>query len=201
MIRLVVALVGLAVFGAIFAAIYYDPENRVQVENPPAFVVAPGEARQTTLQPTIAGTPVAVHLRVTGGAIDLYVMEKEWSDSLAGRGELNLSRPFSYLADQSRIGLEGTADFALISDGVSELLLVFDNSDDHYLNDTVPDPAGPTQGTVSIEMTIRYLKEEKRSLVLGYIAAAPSVLLVAVTLGRKAWRLRRERQARKAGKR
>lgn len=195
MIRLAVALVGLAVFGAVFISIYYDPDNRLRVENPPAFQVAPGEARQTTLQPTIPGTPVAVRLRVTGGPIDLYVMEKEWSDSLAGRGELNLSRPFSYFADQSRIGLEGTADFALISDGVSELLLVFDNSDNHYLDDTVPDVTGPTQGAVSIEMTVRYLKEEHRSLVLGYLAAVPSVLLVLVTLGRKAWRWRNGRKA------
>ena len=195
MIRLAVALVGLAVFGAVFVSIYYDPDNRLQVENPPAFQVAPGEARQTTLQPTIPGTPIAVHLRVTGGPIDLYVMEKEWSDSLAGRGELNLSRPFSYFADQSRIGLDGTTDFALISDGVSELLLVFDNSDNHYLDDTAPDVAGPTQGAASIEMTVRYIKEEQRSLVLGYLAATPSILLVLVTLGRKAWRWRNDRRA------
>ena len=32
MIRLAIALVGLAIFGAIFASIYYDPDNRVQVE-------------------------------------------------------------------------------------------------------------------------------------------------------------------------
>jgi len=195
MIRLVVALVGLAVFGAVFASIYYDPDNRLQVENPAAFQVAPGEARQTTLQPTIAGTPITVHLRVTGGPIDVYVMEKEWSDSLAGAGRLDLTRPFSYSAEHSRIGLQDTIDFALLSDGATELLIVFDNSDNHYLNDTVPDLDGPTQGTVSIEMTIRYLKEEHRSLVLGYIAAAPSVLLVLVTLGRKAWRVRKERKA------
>ena len=194
MIRIAVALVGLAVFGAVFASIYYDPDNRLHVENEPAFQVAPGEARQTTLQPTIPGTPVAVHLRVTGGAIDLYVMEKEWSDSLAGGGVLDLGRPFSFDAEHSRIGLEGATDFALLSDGVTELLLVFDNSDNHYLNDTVPDLAGPTGGAVSIEMTVRYLKEESRSLVLGYIAAAPSVLLVLLTVGRKWLRWRRERR-------
>lgn len=193
MIRLVIALVGLAIFGAVFASIYYDPANRVQVDSAPAFQVAPGEARQTTLQPTVPGTPITIHLRVTGGPIDLYVMEKEWSDSLARDGRLDLSLPFSYVAQQSRIGLEGAADFTVVSDGVTEWLLVFDNSDNHYLNDTVPDPTGPTHGEVSLEMTIRYVKEEHRSLVLGYIAAAPSVLLVLVTLGRKALRVRRGR--------
>ena len=50
MIRITVALVGLAVFGAVFAAIYYDPDNRLQVDTAPAFQLAPGEARQTTIQ-------------------------------------------------------------------------------------------------------------------------------------------------------
>lgn len=195
MIRLTVALLGLAVFGAVFASIYYDPDNRLQVESAPTFQVAAGEARQTTLETTAAGTPIAVHLRVTGGPIDVYVMEKEWSDSLAGEGRLDLSRPFSYLAEHSRLGLDGAADISLVSDGVTEYLLVFDNSDSHYLNDTVPDTASPTQGTASIEMTVRYLEEEHRSLVLGYIAATPSVLLVAITLGRKAARARRRRAA------
>lgn len=193
MIRLTVALVGLAVFGAIFALIYYDPDNRLHVESAPAFQLAPGEARQTTLQPTIPGTPIAVQVRATGGAFDLYVLEKEWSDSLAGEGRLDLSRPFSHYAEHSRIGLAGEADFALVSDGVTEYLLVFDNSDNHYLNDTVPDMAGPTRGTVSIQITIRYLEEETRSLMLGYIAATPSVLLVVLTLWRRAraWRAAR----------
>lgn len=195
MIRITVALVGLAVFGAIFASIYYDPDNRLKTETAPAFQLAPGEARQTTLQPTIPGTPVAVEVHATGGAFDLYVMEKEWSDSLASQGRLSLQQPFSYYAEHSRLGLVGEADFALISDGVTEYLLVFDNSDNHYHNDTVPDVGGPTQGTVSIQITIRYLEEETRSLMLGYIAAAPSVLLVAFTLWRKARRSRLERAA------
>jgi hypothetical protein len=194
-IRITIALVGLAVFGAVFALIYYDPDNRLQVEHAPAFQLAPGEARQTTLQPTIAGTPVAVEVHATGGTFDLYVMEKEWSDSLAGAGRLALERPFSYYAEHSRIGLDGDASFSLLSDGVTEYLLVFDNSDNHYLNDTVPDLSGPTGGTVSVQITIRYLEEETRSLVLGYIAAAPSVLLVAFTLGRKIRRVVRERKA------
>lgn len=195
MIRLTIALVGLAVFGAVFALIYYDPDNRLQTERAPVFQLAPGEARQTTLQPTDAGTPITVEVHATGGTFDLYVMEKEWSDSLAGEGRLALERPFSYYAEHSRIGLDREATFALVSDGVTEYLLVFDNSDNHYENDTVPDLTGPTHGTVSISITIRYIEEESRSLMLGYIAAAPSVLLVAFTLGRKLRRWARERKA------
>lgn len=195
MIRITVALVGLAVFGAIFASIYYDPDNHLKTESSPAFQLAPGEARQTTLQPTIPGTPIAVEVHVTGGALDLYVMEKEWSDALAGGGRLSLQKPFSYYAEHSRLGLQGSTDFALISDGVTEYLLVFDNSDNHYANDTVPDETGPTQGAVSIQVTIRYLEEETRSLMLGYIAATPSVLLVAFTVWRKVRRRRLEQLA------
>jgi hypothetical protein len=193
-IRITIALVGLAVFGAVFALIYYDPDNQLHTDHP-AFQLAPGEARQTTLQPTIPGTPISVEVRVIGGAFDLYVMEKEWSDSLAGDGRLSLEQPFSYYAEHSRIGLAGETTFSLLSDGVTEYLLVFDNSDNHYLNDTVPDVTGPTQGAVSVRITIRYLEEETRSLVFGYIAAAPSVLLVAFTVGRKVRRWARARKA------
>jgi hypothetical protein len=194
MIRITIALLGFVVFGAIFATIYYDPDNRVKVDTDPAFIVGPGEARQTTIEPTAAGTPIAIHLRVTGSAIDVYVMEKEWSDSLAGGGRLDLSQPFSYSSELSRIGLQGVADFVILSDGLTEHLLVFDNSDSHYLNDTVPDVTGPTRGTANVEMTVRYIDVEHRSLVLGYIAAAPSIILVAFTLARKGLRWRRSRR-------
>lgn len=201
MIRITVALVGLAVFGAIFAAIYYDPDNHQKVESAPAFIVAPGEARQTTIDPTVPGTAIIVQLRVVGGPIDVYVMEKEWSDSLAGAGRLDLAQPFSYFAERSTIGLAGEKEFAIVSDGVTPYLLVFDNSDSHYLNDSVPDPESPTHGQASVQMTIRYVEEEHRSLVLGYIAATPSVLLVAFTIGRKVvrWNRRRARGSQSRG--
>lgn len=196
MIRLTVALVGLVVFGALFAAIYYDPDNRLKTETSPAFQLAAGEVRQTVLQPTIAGTPIAIELRTEGNPFDLYVMEKDWSDALAQDGRLSLDGPFSYDASRSRIGLQGEAVFAILSDGQTEHVLVFDNSDNHYANDTVPDLNGTNAGTISIQITIRYIEEESRSLVLGYLAAAPSVLLVLFTLGRKVKRLRDERRAR-----
>lgn len=186
MIRLVLALLGFTIFGALFAGIYYAPGNvHYKEEGAPAFSLAPGEARQTTLQATIPQTPIVVEVQAFGGPFDLYVMEKEWSDPLAGDGRLSLDQPFSYLADHSRIGLDGRTDFALLSDGITEYVLVFDNSDAYYQNDTVPNLASPSNGTVSVQVTIRYLEEETRSLILGYVAATPSVLLVAITLVRK----------------
>lgn len=198
MIRIVVALLGLTLFGALFAGIYYAPDNlHYKEEGAPAFSLAPGEVRQTTLQPTVAQTPIVVEVRTFGGAIDLYVMEKAWSDPLAGDGRLSLQRPFAYLAQHSQVGLDGLADFTLLSDGVTEYVLVFDNSDAYYLNDTVPDLASPGNGTVSVQTTIRYLEEETRSLMLGYVAATPSILLVALTLVRI---VRRHRGARRDAK-
>jgi hypothetical protein len=190
MMRLTVALVGLAVFGALFAAIYYAPRNlEVRQEGAPVFQLAPGEAKQTVLQPTVDGTPVIVRLVVLGGPIDVFVMEKDWSDSLAKGGSLNLDRPFSFDAEHSRIGANGTLDLVLHSDGFTSRLLVFDHSDAYYEGDTVPGNA-----TAAIRMTVTYVAEEARSLVLGYLAAIPSVLLVVVTFGRKARRLVRHRR-------
>ena len=185
--RLTIALLGLAVFGALFAGVYYAPRNlQPREEGAPAFQLAPGEAKQSVLQPTIEGTPIVVRVEVTGSPIDLYVMEKDWSDTLAGQGSLSLDGPFSYYAEHSRFNLSGSYDLVLVSDGATEYLLVFDATDTYYANDTLPGP-GPS----AIRLTTLYVEEQTRSLVLGYIAAVPSVLLVVLTLGRKLVRLRR----------
>jgi hypothetical protein len=189
MMRVTIALLGLAVLGALFAGVYYAPRNvQVREEGAPAFQLAPGEAKQSVLQPTIPGTPIVVRLQVTGSPIDLYVMEKDWSDELPDAGQLVLDQPFSYYAAHSRFNVTGTHDLVLVSDGATQYLLVFDASDTYYADDTPPGP-----GPAAVHLTIHYVDEQTRSLVLGYIAATPSVLLVVLTLGRKALRIRRER--------
>lgn len=185
--RITIALLGLAVFGALFAGVYYAPRNlEPREEGAPAFQLAPGEAKQSVLQPTIAGTPIVVRVEVTGSPVDLYVMEKDWSDSLAGQGSLSLDQPFSYYSEHSRFNVTGTHDLVLVSDGKTEYLLVFDATDTYYADDTPPgtQPSG-------IRLTTHYVEEQSRSLLFGYIAAVPSVLLVALTLGRRMVRLRR----------
>jgi hypothetical protein len=188
MIRLIVALVGLAVFGAIFAGIYYAPENlEFKQQGVPAFNLAPGEVAQTTLPPTKAGTPILVQIR-TVSPIDVYVMESGWSTFLPSGGKLQLDRPFSFDAAHSILGLNGSAEFSLISDGITPIQLVLDNSDNFYDGDTVPDLDSSTGGQASAHLTIRYLQEEQKSLMLGYLATIPSILLVVITLLRKARR-------------
>ncbi|HUR62119.1 MAG TPA: hypothetical protein VM286_07115 [Candidatus Thermoplasmatota archaeon] len=191
MVRLVVSLLGLAVLFALFAGTYYAPENIQAKTAAPSFQVGPGESQQVRLLPTIAGTPILVRLQAVGGPIDVFVMQKEWADRLADAGDLNLTQPFSYEAGPSRMAVNGTYEFTLVSDGQTEHLVLLDNSDAHYLGDAVPDPSGPTNGTVIIELTIHYLQEEERSLVLAYIAATPGVALVLFTIGHRMWRMAR----------
>ncbi|MCA1812112.1 MAG: hypothetical protein LC623_08900 [Halobacteriales archaeon] len=189
--RLVVSLLGLAVLFAVFAGTYYAPENLRTKTAAPSFQVAPGDNAQVRLLPTTAGTPIAVQIHAVGGPIDVYVLEKEWADRLAQQGELNLTQPFSFDAGPSRANVTGSYEFALVSDGRTEHLLVLDNGGDFYRGGAVPDLRSPTNGTVSVELTIHYLQEEERSIWFAYLAATPGVALVVFTIGHRVWRTRR----------
>ena len=186
--RLVGSLLGLAVIFAIFAGTYYAPQNIRTKTAAPSFQISAGETQQVRLLPTIAGTPILVHLDAVGGPIDVYILEKEWADRLANNGDLNLTQPFSYEAGPSRTNVNGSYEFTLVSDGHTEQLLVLDNSDNYYTGDAVPDPNGPTNGTVSVQLTVHYLQEEARSLWFAYVAATPGVALVLFTIGHRIWR-------------
>lgn len=192
MFRLLAALLGLAVVFAVFAGIYYAPSNVELRERSGAFNLAAGEVRQEGLQPTLAGSDIVVEVQILEGEVDIYVMDKEWASALPGDGRLNLDRPFSYHASLSRTHVNDTHTFTLRSDGQTWTSVVFDNSDNYYDGDATPDPNGT--GEARIKLTARFVDEEDRSLILGYLAVIPSVLLVVVTLGRS-WS--RHRQARK----
>lgn len=197
MFRLLAALLGLAVLGAIFAGIYYAPENhRFKEDGVPAFNPAAGDVRSFGVQPTVRGSPIQIEVHVLAGVVDVYLMEKEWAASLPvpGEGRLGLERPFSFHAEHSAVGVNGTWTTTLVSDGTTWHTLVIDNSDNYYANDTVPQD----NETARVQIVTRYLDQERRSLVLGYLAVLPCALLVLVTLGRQAVRWRRERRARRA---
>ncbi len=182
--RSVTFLLGSAVIAAVFAGIYYAPGNeQARTEGRPAFNLAPGEVRQTGIQPTLEGTPILVEL-VVDGEIDVYVMEKEWAASLADErvDALRLDQPFSFDRELSRTMVNDTYTFSLVSDGLTWMSVVLDNSDNYYDGDSA------SNRTANVHVTIRFIEEESRSLTLGYIAAVPSVLLVVMTIGRQAWR-------------
>ncbi len=181
MIRIIVALLVLAVLGAVFAGIYYAPRNfEVREQGKAAFGMGPGEVQLELLPRGPVGSPILVKVQAFG-ALDLYVVNEEWTRHIAGGGRLSLENPFSYYSHLSQVGLNGSVEFTLISDGATNFVLLFDNSDNYYANDTIPQ----STGAVTYQWSARYLEQEARSLVLGYLAAVPSVLLVAVTIGRK----------------
>ncbi len=181
MIRILTALLGLAVIGALFAGVYYGAEGlELRESRPPAFNIAPGEVRVDFLEPSIAGGPITVHLDIQGPPIDVYVMDEEWVARLTDSGTINLSQPFSFHREFSRLGVNGSTDLAVVADGETRLALVLDHSDNHYANDTIPEPH-----VVGVKVTTRYLDEERRSLTLGYLAATPSVILVGLTIQRR----------------
>lgn len=191
MFRLLAALLGLAVVLAVFAGIYYAPANvELRERGIGAFNLAAGEVRQEGLQPTLEGSDIVVEVEVLEGAVDIYVMDKEWASALPSNGRLSLERPFSYHAAQSRTHVNDTHTFTIRSDGETWTSVVFDNSDNYYDGDAVPDQ----NGTARIKVTARFVDEEDRSLMLGYLAVAPSVLLVVVTLGRSWSRYREARE-------
>lgn len=178
--RFFVFLIGTAVIAAIFAGIYYAPENhQARVEGSPAFNLAPGEVRQDGLGPTLPDTPIAVTVEVLTGTVDLYVMDKEWASRLSQDFALSLQEPFSYHRGWSAIHVNDTHAFTIISDGETWHSIVFDNSDNYYEGDAA------SNETARLKVTVRYIEDEERSLMLGYIAATPSVLLVGATFGRQ----------------
>jgi len=182
MIRLVVALLGLGVIGAVFVGVYYaSPEGTRK----PPYNLAPGEVESDQLQPAGKGEVIELGIQVTGGPIDVYIMEAAQAQLLVEGGAMHLDRPFSYRSSLSRLNVTGHTVVTIVSDGETPLSVILDNSDNYY-NDTVP------QGDASVRLVTRYPAEENRNLLLGYLAAMPSVLLVALTLWRKQKRARKQ---------
>ncbi len=196
MIRAITALLGLTIIGAVFAGIHYADGNAELRRNATPFNLAPGEVQDDFIEPSVPGGPITVEITVTLGTVDIYIMDREWEDHVLDSQNkvLNLSKPFSYHKQWSKIGVNGTYTFSLIGDGEKRYAILIDNSDNYYDNDTVPDTRGPGGGAANIRIETRYLAEETKSLVWGFIAATPSIILVIYTLGRQVKRWRREKQ-------
>lgn len=178
--RTLLALLGLGLFGALFAGLYYAPEVESVERERAAFNLAPGEVRPDFIESSIPGGLITVNVTIFGGPIDIWVMDEEWAAStLRGDNGMDLSQPFSYHKEHTRLNITGTQSWTFIGDGATRLAFVLDHGDAHY-NDT-----GATEEPVRIHIKTRYLEEEERSLVYGYLAATPSVLLVVLTIGKQ----------------
>ncbi len=193
MMRSMIFLVGASVLGAIMAAAYYAPDNLEFHESSSAYNLGPGEVKQDTVHPSLAGSDIVYEIEVRGGSIDVYVMERPWAASLSTRGNIDLSQPFSFDAGLSKTHVNGTFSFVIHSDGETTYNVIFDNSDNFYAGDAGEDG---NQTTARVSTVVRFVELESQSLTFGYLATIPSILLVVVTFGRQYKRWRRGRKAR-----
>lgn len=182
--RILVGLIGLAVFGAVFAGLAQDAASHRRSST--AFQIAPGEARTDQVQPGSGDGNITVDVEVVQGVVDIFVVEAALTPDLV-RGQLRLDRPFSYRAEYSRLHVAGNLSVELPADTTYDIVL--DNSDAYYEGDATPD------GVAVVELKVRYPVDEKGSLVLGVVAALPSLLLVGFTLARALRRHGRRRRA------
>lgn len=188
MLRITVALLGFAVFGAMFAAAYYQP-TEVERELPsPKFRLAPGEMAPDFIEPGAKGENITVNVTVVeGGPIDVYVMDMENLTLRALNGTtygFNMSDRVSYNQTYSAFNITGYHNFTFVADGENRTALLIASRMPY--NDSQPRSEQVTE--VSVQM--RYWDREDRSLVMAYVMATPSVLLIGYTIYR---RVRRHR--------
>lgn len=183
MLRITVALLGFAVFGAMFAAAYYQP-TEVERELPtPKFRLAPGEMSPDFIEPGAKGENITVNVTVvTGGPVDVYVMNMENLTLRALNGTtygFNLSERVAYNQTYSAFNLTGYHNFTFQADGENRTALLIASRMPY--NGSRPLQEQVTE--VSVEM--RFWDREDRSLVMAYLLAMPSVLLIGYTLYRR----------------
>lgn len=188
MLRITVALLGFAVFGAMFAAAYYQP-TEVERELPsPKFRLAPGEMAVDFIEPGAKGENVTVNVTaLEGGPIDVYVMDMENLTLRALNGTtygFNMSDRVAYNQTYSALNLTGYHNFTFVADGENRTALLIASRMPYNGSQ----PASEQVTEVSVQM--RYWDREDRSLVMAYVMATPSVLLIGYTIYR---RVRRHR--------
>lgn len=181
--RLIVVLLGFAVFGALFAAAYYQPQD-VERELPtPKFRLAPGEMAADFIEPGAQGENITVNITVLdGGPIDAYLMNMENLTLRALNGTtygFQLGENVSYNASLSRQNITDRYDFTFVADGENRTALLIASRMQPDANRT----AGENVTAVAVHM--RYIDTEQRSLVMGYVMAAPSVLLIGYVAYRR----------------
>lgn len=188
--RLLTALLILAAMGAVLAAAAYQPEEVEREQVHPKFRLAPGEGVPDFIEPVDTGEEVTVNITVLrGGPVDVFVMNMENLTVHALNGStysFEVSENVTYNASLSRANVTGRYDFTLVSNGEDRLAVL--------LLSRHPDLEPPEGGdnTTEVAVTMRYTEREERTLVIGYLLAAPSALLVGLAAWRAAHRRRRD---------
>lgn len=190
---LLATLLGFALFGAIFAAVYYAPVEEEQIETNPKFRIEPGEVKQDRLWEAAGGENVTVNITVEkGGPIGVYIFRIDDIVDSVFNGTINdvdLIGSARYVDDHTNLTVTLHHNFTMFAPGTREFVLLYVSNverPEEYENLTAQEKE-PYLTEVAVE--IRYFESETKSLILGYIFATPSVLLVGVAFWQK-WKKR-----------
>lgn len=180
---MIVVLLGFALFGALFAAAYYQPQD-VERELPtPKFRLGPGEMAADFIEPRAEGENITVNITVLlGGPIDVYLMNMENLTLRALNGTtytFNLTDDVSYDQELSRTNVTDRYNFTFVADGENRTALLIASRMPE--NETRP----PALNVTAVSVQMRFVDTEQRSLVIATALASPSVMLVGYVLYRR----------------
>jgi uncharacterized membrane protein len=184
--RIIVVLLGFALFGAMFAAAYYQPRDVERQLPTPRFRLGPGEMQPDFIEPGAVGENVSVNITVVqGGPIDVYMMNMENLTLNALNGStytFELNENVSYNKTLSRTNITDTYNFTARTDGENQTVLLIGSR-------MPPDPDRPPEENVTaVSVHMTYTETEQRSLVIGALLASPSAALIVYVTYRHARR-------------
>lgn len=178
--RIIVVLLGFALFGALFGAAYYQPRD-VERELPtPKFRLGPGEMAPDFIEPRGEGENITVNITVLrGGPIDAYIMNMEnltLNALNATTYTFNLTENVSYNRELSRTNITDHYNFTFVADGENRTALLIASR-------MAEDPNRTAEENVTeVSVQMRFLDTEQRSLVIATFLVSPAVLLVGYVL-------------------
>ncbi|MBW3581982.1 MAG: hypothetical protein KY455_02690 [Euryarchaeota archaeon] len=191
MFRLLSVLFGFAVFGALFAAVYYQPEEteRTLPTPHPKFAVAPGDPGVDFIEPVAEGERITVNVTVIEGPpVHVLLVDFENLTTRSHNATLygfELDGTVAYVDHYTRFNVTGDYTFDWTADGENRWVLMLFSSEPR-------DEELPLDNQTSqVAVSMRYIDREERSLLFGYLMATPSVVLIAYTMWASARRLRR----------
>lgn len=193
MLRLLAPLFGFAIFGALFAGLYYQPDEVERQIGPPKFRLAPLDAKPDFIGASVLGENISVNITVLqGGPIDVYLLDMEnLTQSVLNGTRYGFELPENatfYDPRYTRQDIATDHNFTFVADGENLWAVVFVSR--------VPYPEGWENMTdeerepyiTEVFVNMRYRDSEQKSLIIGGILATPSIGLIGYTLWLKSRR-------------
>lgn len=184
--RILVVLLGFALFGAMFAAAYFQPTD-VERELPtPRFRLGPGEMMPDFIEPGAEGENITVNITVlSGGPIDVYMMNMENLTLKALNGsayQFELGENVSYDRELSRTNITDEYNFEFRTDGENRTVLLIGSRMEEDPN------RGPEENVTAVSVHMTYTQTQQRSIIIGGLLALPSAALVGYVLYKRSRR-------------